>query len=190
VTFPPISLAAAVLTGGQSVRMGTDKANLPHPITGAPLLLRQLDLLRSLAPAELLVSARSGQSIPLLPADVTRVNDDGTSGPLGGIVATLRAISSTHLLVIAVDLPDLNRIPLDRLRVTLTADTGAIASTPDGLEPLIAIYPRQILPELTRAQLENRLSLSRLLKEPFLSTLMPSVPFDPAPIVFRNWNTP
>lgn len=170
--------------------MGTDKATLPHPVTGAPLLLHQLDLLRSLAPAELLVSSRTGQSLPPLPAHVTRIDDDGESGPLGGIIATLNSISSTHLLVIAVDLPDLDLAPLNRLRATLTADTGAIASTPDGLEPLIAIYPRRILPELIRAQSENRLGLRRLLKESPLLALIPSVSFDPAPASFRNWNTP
>lgn len=170
--------------------MGIDKASLPHPRTGAPLLLRQLDLLRTLQPAELLVSARTNQLLPALPADVTRVDDDGDSGPLGGIVATLNSISSTHLLVIAVDLPELDLAPLQRLRAALTSDTGAVASTANGLEPLIAIYPRRILSELTRAQSENRLGLRHLLQAPSFAPSICTVPFDPPPTSFHNWNTP
>jgi molybdopterin-guanine dinucleotide biosynthesis protein A len=85
------NLTAVVLAGGKSIRMGTDKAALPHPVSKIPLLVRQLDLLTELGLARLLVSARAGQVLPPYPHDVGRVNDHGESGPLGGIVAALAA---------------------------------------------------------------------------------------------------
>ena len=170
--------------------MGTDKAALPHPASAQPLILRQLDLLRQLAPAELLVSARVGQSLPPLPSDAIRLNDDGQSGPLGGIVAGLDHMASSHLLVVAVDLPDLDLTPLHRMISSLQPHLGAVPQTPNGLEPLIAIYPRFLRTPFTQALAAKKLGLRRLLQAPSIAPHFTRVTFDPYPTAFRNWNTP
>ena len=183
-------LSAVVLAGGHSVRMGQDKASLPHPQTGSPLLLRQLDLLAELAPQQRLVSARTGQSLPPLPNAVSRVDDDGTAGPLGGIVASLAATPTSHLLVIAVDLPQLDLVTIRRLLADCDATHGAIATTSAGTEPLIAIYPRICLPVLERALSQQQLGLQRLLRDPTIAAYFQFTLFDPSPDAFHNWNKP
>src|SRR5689334_21056412 len=51
-----ISISAVLFAGGESRRMGTDKATLPFG--EKPLWQHQLALLRQLQPAKILVSAR------------------------------------------------------------------------------------------------------------------------------------
>lgn len=183
------SFDAVVMAGGFSRRMGTDKAALPHPVSKLPLLEHQLRLLASLHPRRRFVSARLNQTLPTLPADVTRIDDDGEQGPLGGVIATLSASDSEHLLVIAVDLPQLTPETLERLLNPVPpADSGAIATTIHGIEPLVAIYPRQALPAMKAALATGSYSLKSLLCGA-LKPMMKTVDFaETTP--FHNWNSP
>jgi len=190
VNATDVSIAAVVLAGGHSVRMGSDKAALPHPQSGVPLIRHQLDLLRGLKPAQLLVSARFEQTLPALPSDVARVNDDGQAGPLGGLCAAFNAVSTTHLLVVAVDLPDLTLAPLRRLLDSVALGLGAVAATGTGLEPLIAVYPREIYPYFATALAAQHLGLRLLLQTPKIQAQVKTITFDPPPPAFHNWNTP
>jgi molybdenum cofactor guanylyltransferase len=189
MTPDPIPFAAAVLTGGRSVRMGADKAWLPIGDPPQPLLVRQLGLLAGLRPTRLLISARHGQTLPQWPEElgVHRIDDDGTQGPLGGIVACLSAISEPRLLIVAVDLPCLDLVALHGLLAV--GSSGVVARVDDHLEPLAAVYPRAWVPVAAQALREGRLSLQQLLLHP-----------DSAPhfavvrtthnVPFLNWNRP
>ena len=186
---------AAVLCGGHSTRMGTDKAWLPAPdsATNRPLLLRQLDLLGLLqpAPAERLVSARSGQPLPPLPATVGRLDDPGTHGPLGGLVNLLRHLSTPHLLVIPVDTPHLDPRSLQRLldAARKCPDRSFVARSPHGVEPLVALYARSLAPLFAQAVADRHLGLRRLLTSATVGPHLDQVDF-PTPDAFTNWNTP
>ncbi|MCF3649831.1 molybdenum cofactor guanylyltransferase [Synoicihabitans lomoniglobus] len=185
----PIDFSAVVLAGGHSRRMGTDKAALRHPRDGQSLLQHQLGLLASLEPVECFVSARHDQTLPTLTAPPPRIDDDGTAGPLGGIVGTFAQATTAHLLVIAVDLPFLDAATLQRLRGACTATTGAIARSPHGIEPLVAIYPRIAIDPLRHALHAQQLGLQRLLQAPALAPHFHLVECADA-TVFRNWNAP
>ncbi|MEJ6603261.1 MAG: molybdenum cofactor guanylyltransferase [Verrucomicrobiia bacterium] len=183
------SFDAVVMAGGFSRRMGTDKAALPHPVSKLPLLEHQLRLLAALYPQRRFVSARLHQTLPTLPADVIRINDDGEHGPLGGITATLSASDSDHLLVIAVDLPQLTRETLEQLfKPVPLAESGSIATTIHGVEPLVAIYPRQALPAMKAALATGSYRLKSLLSGA-LKPMMTTVNFSEA-TPFHNWNSP
>src|SRR5918996_2302231 len=97
-----MNISAVLLAGGQSRRMGRDKATILF--RGKPLWQIQLELLRKLQPAEIFVSARTDPA--WRPPDVTFVQDEPPSrGPLSGLTATLARIQSEHLLVLAIDMP-------------------------------------------------------------------------------------
>lgn len=163
---------AAVLAGGRATRMGADKALLEW--RGRRLLDRQLDLLRGLEPAELLVSGRDG--VDYAAAGVRVVIDAvADQGPMGGLAALLEAAIASRLLVLAVDLPAMSPTLLRRLLACCREGAGAVARTPAGWEPLVAVYPREILP-LVRARLERReLAMHRMVEAAAAAGLVAAV---------------
>lgn len=97
-----------VLAGGQSTRMGRDKALLEWH--GRPLLERQLDALRASGVDELRVSGDR-------PAYHGVVDAQPGLGPLGGLAGIAEAVAAdADLLVIPVDMPLLGTALLRRLR--------------------------------------------------------------------------
>src|SRR5215204_5156515 len=93
---------AALLAGGQSSRMGRDKAQIL--VDGEPLWMRQLQSLRETDPTELLISAQTAAAFQDARCRVIPDAEAG-QGPLGGIVTLLDAMSNDWLLVLAVDVP-------------------------------------------------------------------------------------
>jgi molybdenum cofactor guanylyltransferase len=131
-------LHGLVLAGGRSSRMGTDKAALVHP-DGRPLARRAHDLLVEAGFDDL--------------ADVTVVRDpeDGSAGPLVGIVAAMSLRPDADWLVLACDLPRLDVETLSHLVASKRPDEVFLSyrSEFDGLpEPLCALYAPTALPLL------------------------------------------
>lgn len=183
---PPF--AAAILAGGGSSRLGTDKALLPWE--GRRLLDRQLDVLRALGPAEILVSGRPGADYAAPGATVVLDAEPGL-GPLGGLAAVLGAITAPHLVLLAVDLPAMTTAFLRSLLAGRKTGRGVVPRSAAGWEPLAAIYPREILP-LARSHLAHRtLAMHRLIEAGVTAGMLQevSVPGD-ALELFRNVNTP
>src|SRR5690349_1598792 len=97
-----MNISAVLLAGGESRRMGKDKATILF--RGKPLWQIQLELLRKLNPSKILVSARTDPS--WRPGDVQFVADVPPSrGPLSGLAASLAGLRTTHLLALAIDMP-------------------------------------------------------------------------------------
>ena len=129
-------VAAAVLCGGASRRMGRDKATLP--VDGVPLAGRVLAA-AALVADPVVVVAPAGHPAHRLgwPA----VADPG-EGPLAALAAALADLAAPHVLVLAGDHPDLEPALLDHL-VGLRREGEAVACRRAGrLEPLVAVYQR------------------------------------------------
>jgi molybdenum cofactor guanylyltransferase len=144
----PSPLAGLVLTGGQSRRMGTDKATLK--IAGESQLARAVRLLGTHC-AEVHVSVREDQRRdPDRAAYPQIVDRPGDVGPAAGILAALESMPDRAWLVAAVDLPLLDAATIASLIAQRDADGLATAfkSSHDGLpEPLCAIWePASLAP--------------------------------------------
>lgn len=139
---PGLALAAAVLAGGRSTRMGRDKALLR---AGAVRWVdRQLNLLRALSPDELLLSVRAGVDYGC--AGVRLVHDaQAEAGPLAGIEAVLAATTAPLVMIVGVDLPRLEVPLLRHLCELAEPGCGAVAWADRGWEPLVGVYPREAL---------------------------------------------
>jgi len=134
-----------VLVGGESRRMGSDKALLSYD-GKATQLERTAALLQSVCP-RVFISQREAQPFPT-PAGSEAIFDsvDEARGPLRGILSAMRAHPDAHWLVLACDLPNLTTATLEKLIAEFTAaatpELTAYKSTHDGLpEPLCALYP-------------------------------------------------
>ncbi len=112
-------------------------------VTGEPLLERQLRVLKEAGANEILLSI--GQQCPGRPTldPSIRVVTDRLQdiGPLGGIDAAFSLMSGTHLLVLAVDLPQMNSPLLQLLIHRSTVFQGVVPRVAHQLEPLVAVYP-------------------------------------------------
>jgi molybdenum cofactor guanylyltransferase len=137
-----MKISAVLFAGGESRRMGRDKAMVLF--LGKPLWQAQLDLLRKLEAAEILVSARAD---PVWrPADVPFVADNPPSrGPMSGLAASLAKMRTRHLLALAIDMPFMTEKYLKLLCSQIGPGRGVIPKIDDRFEPLAAIYPREAL---------------------------------------------
>lgn len=133
-----ITFAGVVLAGGRSSRMGTDKAFLD--IGGERLVDRQVRLLREAGANPVFLSGRERVDYPGVEAELIYDTVVGL-GPLAGIVAALARTETTHLLVLAVDLPRISPEFLRKLIGSCTRGGGAVPRRDRGWEPLCAVYP-------------------------------------------------
>lgn len=139
---PPIY--GLLLVGGESRRMGRDKALLSYH-SETTQLERTAALLKSVC-ARTFISQREDQEYAP-PAGTAIIHDsvDGMQGPLCGILSAMHRHPEAHWLVLACDLPNLETAALQKLICAFQErppELTAYRSTHDGLpEPLCALYP-------------------------------------------------
>lgn len=142
--------------------MGTDKAALVHS-DGRTLARRCYDLLGEINCDGVMLSLRDDQEIPVGFSDVCdlQISRDpvGASvGPIAGIVVAMENQPDADWIVVACDLPRLDRETLFHLVTSLHPSDLFLAyrSEFDGLpEPLCAIYSPAALPILKQAQADD-----------------------------------
>lgn len=152
-------LSAVLLAGGESHRMGRDKATLPF--RGNPLWRNQLELLRKLKPAQIFISVRTDPQ--WRPQDVLFVADVPPSrGPLSGLYASINRMSTSHLLALAIDMPWMSNKYLEFLCAQMKPRCGVLPKVGDRAEPVAAIYPREAAIEIAKALSGTDFSLQSL----------------------------
>lgn len=137
-----ISLAGVVLAGGESRRMGRDKATLPVP-GGSTTLVEHVVSVVAQRCSPVYVMAAPGQPLPALPVPILRDEMRGL-GPLPATGRGLReaaAAGAKLAFVSAVDMPSLTTDLIDEL-ARLAVETNAEIVMPwDGRSHyLAAVY--------------------------------------------------
>jgi len=182
------NVAAFILAGGRSSRMGTDKAFLE--LAGKPLVARAVELAHELAVDVKIVG--EPEKFAAYGAVVKDIYHD--RGPLGGIHAALTESEAELNLMLAVDLPF---IPARFLNYLLTrADSSNATVTAPFLagyfQPLCAVYRKQFLTAAEQALTKGRNKIDQLFSEVSLCTIseedMALNGFNP--LIFSNLNTP
>lgn len=183
-----MNASAVLLTGGESRRMGQDKATLVF--RGKPLWQHQLQTLRELEPTEIFVSARSEPA--WRPNDVQFVADHAPSrGPLSGLAAAVTRITTPHLVALAIDMPLMTADYLRFLATAATAGRGVIPLIDNRAEPLAAVYPREATAELSFALGSGDFSLQSVVRALIaVDRLMPVRVAAADQALFRNLNEP
>ncbi|HEX9191645.1 MAG TPA: formate dehydrogenase accessory sulfurtransferase FdhD [Candidatus Deferrimicrobiaceae bacterium] len=181
-------VTGVILAGGNSRRMGSDKALLPHH--GCRLIEAIHRRMAELFEEVVVVTGAPGR-YDFLPC--RRVPDlfEGM-GALGGIHSGLSHSGTDLVFVVACDMPNVNA---ELVRNLCGLADGADAVVPEGekgLEPLHAVYRKSALPAIERSLRDgerrvvsffDRVTVRRVAVEEVSR-------FDPSLDAFRNINTP
>ena len=134
--------SALILAGGESRRMGRDKATLP--LDDQPLWQHVHHILHPLF-ADIFLSVRRPR--PDLPSPQL-CDAPGQAGPLAGLRAGLAACPTPWLFVTACDMPFLQPELIATLAAQRTGQQVVIPSIEGHWQPLAAFYARSCLPYL------------------------------------------
>ena len=184
----PITLTAVLLTGGESRRMGTDKALLV--IKGEPLWSRQLRVLREVGPGAVVVSARAWPAWCSAEMEVI-LDAEQSRGPLSGVAAALRRLQTSHLLVLAVDLPRMTVEHLRKICGQARPGCGVAPVRQERFEPLCAVYPKEAAALAAEAVKGDDVSLQAFVRRLQGAGLMQTMAVPPEDEgLYRNVNSP
>jgi molybdopterin-guanine dinucleotide biosynthesis protein A len=188
-------LTAVVLAGGQSRRMGADKALLRLP-SGGPTLIERVVAAARAVTNDVVIVAEDGER---LPATAVRVVADAIphAGPLAGLVAGFEAANCPDILALACDLPYLS-VPLLRWMVAqprawdalvpyLPGEDGKV-----GWQPLHAVYRRTSLEPMRAALGRGERRMTAFFDAIYLQELTAEAmrPYDTELRSTRSVNTP
>jgi molybdopterin-guanine dinucleotide biosynthesis protein A len=182
------SFSLAIMAGGKSSRMGTDKAFVR--VLGRPLIEEVLAQLDGLADETFIVTNRPEGyrylGVPLF-GDVLP-----DKGALGGLYTGLYYASQPHVMVVACDMPFVVRPLLDYLIGLIPEGDAIVPRLAGEAEPFRAVYARTCLEPIRAALEQNRLRMIsffpavrvRFVDEAEIDR------FDPRHLSFFNVNTP
>lgn len=181
-------ITTVIMAGGKSSRMGADKAFVP--LLGKPLIEHVLESVGGLGDEQIIITNRPDRfhylGLPLY-SDIYQ-----GFGPLGGLHAALAHATHPHLLVVACDMPWLNR---DLLKYMISLRATADAVVPRWTkfpEPLHAIYSKACLEPVTASLQARTLKLIAFYSQVQVRYLDREImeTFDASGRSFANINTP
>ncbi|MEO5924177.1 MAG: molybdenum cofactor guanylyltransferase [Bryobacteraceae bacterium] len=181
-----------ILCGGRSIRMGAPKATLPF---GPETMLQRVARLLGTVVAPIVVVASRDQPLPDLPEGVQITHDQREqTGPLEGLRAGLSALpeSVDAAYITSCDVPLL--VPgFARRMIELLGDDDIAVMEVDGfLQPLSAVYRREMLPRIEELLQADQRSPTFLCENARTRRVRPEemIDIDPELRTLRNLNTP
>ncbi len=153
-------LSGVVLAGGRAGRLnGRDKTRLQFG--EQTLLERTLGILDSLCD-EKLISSNSLSDYPgcrVIPDQIAG------QGPLGALYSCLTAARNPDILIVATDMPFITAAALAKLRQEHSGFDVVIPKSPDGMQPLAALYNQRCLEPIRRQLQKNNFKIRSFFPE-------------------------
>ena len=188
------AITAVILAGGQSRRLGRDKA--VEPFDGEPLIRRVIRRASEAASAQQVVvvvaEPQRAAALPLDEEHLTAIDVFPDCGSLGGIYTGLDASTTEWSLVTACDMPFLSA-PLLAHMAGLRDDVDAVVPVVDGRpEPTHALYNRRCLPAIEARLRAGQLKISGFFDDVAVRYVTENEirDFDPDLLSFFNINRP
>ncbi len=154
-TFP--NLNGLILAGGESNRMGIDKATINYH--GIPQWEWTEKLLKEFC---IKVTLSSNQ----LENGISDLAEYANNGPIGGLLTAFNEFPDFSILVLGVDYPRMNKASIKTLVDTYRITGRSVFfrnEVTDRIEPLIGIYNKELLLELKYEFSKGENSLFRIL---------------------------
>ncbi len=188
------TVAGVILAGGQSRRMGREKALLPLPGNERITFVEHLVTLLNGFCSEVVLVARDGSQASELAGSGRRIVLDEASGvgPLMGLYSGLKAIGASHALVTAVDMPFVQPSVISFLLAQPLDDALLVPMVHDVAQVMLAVYPRtsiSLIRDRLREGRRDPRSLLTVAKVRYIEEAQLRV-YDPQLRSFVNVNTP
>jgi len=153
-------ITGIILSGGQSTRMGTDKAFIR--LGNKTFIEHTSELIREYC-CEILISTNNRNKY-LLPEHRTIADEIQGLGPIGGIYTCLKHSITKENLVVAVDIPFINSGLIQYL-LSYTAEAELVIPCIRGgsVEPLCAVYSKSVVKYLEAMIAEKDLKVQNLM---------------------------
>ena len=178
-------ISGFILAGGKSSRMGTDKALLWFQ--NEPLLKHMIRLIEPFC----INVALSGQNTDYDRFNVNMVPDMFSGcGPIAGIYSSLYHSSTDLNLIISVDVPFVNEELIRYLILNFGEYDCIIPEHNSGVEPLVGLYHKRILPVLEEMIKNGDNKLMNLLAKLNTRFLSCNNLISKYPRLFMNINSP
>ena len=187
-----LATSAVILAGGQSRRLGRDKA--VEIIGGQPLIRRVIDRIGLLSDEVVVVVADQarGDALPLSQQHRVVLDSYPGTGSLGGIFSGLQAARNRWVVAVACDMPFLN-LELLRRMMSLRQNVDVVVPVVEGRpEPTHALYSKACLPFIEPRLLSGDLKISGFFEEVKINYIsdLEIAALDPEYLSFFNVNTP
>lgn len=182
-----VAVTGAILAGGKGVRLGTDKAALY--VDGSTLLSRVYEQLAPVVDEVLVV----GRTVARAEAGMRGVPDAVPGGgSLGGVYTALREAAAPRCLVVACDMPFLNRRLLAYLIDLSHGYDVVVPRLGEWFEPLHAVYTKTCLEPIEALLARGNRRILDFFPEVRMRYVERAelVAFDPDLRSFFNINTP
>ena len=184
-----MDISCIILAGGKSSRLGHDK--VLETIGNRNLLEQAILQVSPLCNDIIIVTAQEQALHHIYPKSRVVTDIFPLTGPLGGIYSGLKNSYSLYNLVVACDMPFLNRELLGYLLQIAVDFDLVVPRVGKNLEPLHAVYARSCIKPIEDMIKQNNLSANRLAKS--VKTRYVETDeidrFDPEHMSFININT-
>lgn len=155
-----LEITGVLLTGGESRRMGKNKAFLE--IDGKMLIARSLEVLQRVC-GEVVISSREEELYRRFGDVVVDVREG--KGPLGGIYSVMLQAEYDHLFLAACDMPFLHEDAIRFLHREIKDADALVPYVTGRMHPLHAFYHKRILPLVEEKISSDKLRLTDVLCE-------------------------
>lgn len=176
------SIKALILMGGQSTRMGSDKAFVQWQ--GQTLLEKAIDHLSGIT-EDIYLSVNAEQYARLHNKHACIQDRYPDKGPLGGILSALETLQE-NLIVLAVDMPNMSaKCVKDLISAAKDSETITCYQLKESIQPFPSYWSVQLLPKLKQSVQNNHLAMIK-----FIVAQQPNLIASNVHELFKNFNSP
>lgn len=180
-----MQITGIILSGGKSIRMGTDKALLK--LGDKSLIETAIDICKPVC-TSIIISSNNPEhgkfGYPVIADDLQ------DCGPIGGIYSSLKHSETEWNFVISVDAPFVTTPFIRYLISEIGGSTAVIPFHDKGMEPLIGLYHKNSLPEIEKMLKSGIYKMVHLINALDTKLVNAQNCIEKYPDLFRNLNSP
>ncbi|MDQ6950259.1 MAG: molybdenum cofactor guanylyltransferase [Mariprofundales bacterium] len=153
---------AVIMAGGESTRMGRDKARIP--LAGIPLIDHVIAVIAPLF-SQIVVSVRAPRAEITLPQLCDQNSDQVGKGrgPMIGIATALEQVETPWVFALACDMPFVSPQPIHCMARKRAGQQVVVPIVDGTVQPLAAFYAKSCLPLMRKQIISGDRSLQRMI---------------------------